>query len=103
MTAHLATRDGILCDTPARWPARSGHLDDVSCSRCGSRLTTTKVREDEAAFLRGQERRYREACEAVGVAHLWRAVEGSTDPTGRMLRNILGAVAVAFDELGVQR
>lgn len=93
MSTHLATRGGIACHTEARWPARSAALTDVTCKRCVKRVDAMHAEESVAAFERTRLTRSAADCAELGVAHLWAALAADDTPTGRMLRDMFGAIA----------
>lgn len=100
MSTHLATLDGILCATPAWAPAKSPDLDFVSCTRCSKALDRETRAGADAAAERRRLEQYRAACESLGIDHLWQRVADAHTPTERLLRDLLGLVAVGFDEMG---
>lgn len=98
MTCHLATRDGVLCETRGRWLARSGDWRDVTCKKCPQRFELLALSESEAAFHRRRIAAATEAAEFLGAGFVWSLVKDAEDATPCLIRDILAAVFVGLAE-----
>jgi hypothetical protein len=98
MSCHLATRDGILCNTQGRWLAKSGDLRDVSCQRCTRRLALEVDRQGQALTERRRLDAVTEAADFLGAGFVWSLVSHGHTATERMVREILAAVFIGLAE-----
>lgn len=98
MTSHLATRNGILCHTVARWPAKSGDLRDVTCTRCLRRLPVVVDQETEAYAERRRMAAAAEAADYLGAGFVWSLVSTGETASERMVRELLAAIFVGLVE-----
>lgn len=98
MTCHLATRDGVTCETPGRWLAKSGDWRDVTCKKCPQRFDQLAEGEWEAAFHRRRISVATEAAEFLGAGFVWSLVRDAEEPTASLIRDILAAVFVGLAE-----
>lgn len=102
MTVHLSTRGGILCRSTRRNPRVSTDLQFVTCSWCFHALERIATEEPGRIAEARYEAKVQEAIDAVGIRELYDGC-GFDSASIRMVRNIIGSVAIYLHERDNER